>query len=281
VLGLAAEAGFWGIVSLPSLVLSVFGGLGYLRALIGDTVVNKVRDDVLRAAGDVLTPSTVATDVAPLLNQILARGHPEVVSIAFVISLWSGSTCMADYVNTITVAYEMRGVRAWYRTRARSLVMYLWAVATGILILPALALGPNVISSLFPSSFQHGISLTVQILYIPVVGAGSIAVVASLYHLALPRRVAWRRGLPGATLAVALWLAGSFGVRAYLTSSFHNKSVYGSLSAPIAALLFFYVTALAVLIGAEVNSAIDVVRSRALPVRPSYPHPVEDDRLRH
>jgi membrane protein len=262
VLGLAAEAGFWGIVSLPSLALSVFGSLGYLRGVLGDATVNHVRADVLRAARDVLTPTTVSTDVAPLLDQILARGHPAVISIAFVVSLWSGSTCMADYVNTITVAYEQRGVRVWYRTRARSLVLYLGAVVSGVIILPALTLGPNLISNLFPNSIRNSISLAVQIAYVPVVGLGSIAVVAGLYHLALPKRVPWRRGLPGATLAVALWLSGSFGVRTYLTSSFHNKSVYGSLSAPIAALIFFYVTALAVLIGAEVNSAIEVVHAR-------------------
>jgi membrane protein len=262
VLGLAAEAGFWGIVSLPSLALSVFGGLGYLRGVLGDSTVNNVRNDVLRAARDVLTPNTVSTDVAPLLDQILARGHPEVISIAFVVSLWSGSTCMADYVNTITVAYEQRGVRVWYRTRARSLVLYLGAVLSGIVILPALTLGPNLISRLFPDSIRDQISLGVQIAYVPVVGLGSIGVVAGLYHLALPNRVPWRRGLPGATLAVALWLSGSFGVRIYLTSSFHNKSVYGQLSAPIAALIFFYVTALAVLLGAELNSAIEVVHAR-------------------
>jgi membrane protein len=267
VLGLAAEAGFWAIVCLPSLVLSVFGAIGYLHGVIGDTAVNQIRSDVLRGAGDVLTPTTVSSDVAPLLDQILARGHAEVVSIAFLVSLWSGSTAMSDYVNTIIVAYEMRGIRVWWRTRLRSLVLYLGAVLAGVVILPALALGPDVITSLFPDSLRDEVSLTIHILYFPVVGLGSIGVVAALYRLALPRKVPWREGLPGAVLAVVLWLAGSFGVRAYLTSSFHSKSSYGSLAAPIAALLFFYVTALAVLLGAEVNSAIGVVRARPAVVR--------------
>jgi membrane protein len=262
VLGLAAEAGFWAIVSLPSLVLSVFGAIGYLHGVIGDTAINQIRSDVLRGAGDVLTPTTVSSDVAPLLDQILARGHAEVVSIAFLVSLWSGSTAMSDYVNTITVAYEMRGIRVWWRTRLRSLVLYLGAVLTGVVILPALALGPDVITSLFPDSIRDEVSLTIHVLYFPVVGLGSIGVVAALYRLALPCKVPWRQGLPGAVLAVVLWLAGSIGVRTYLTSSFHSKSAYGSLAAPIAALLFFYVTALAVLLGAEVNSAIGVVRAR-------------------
>jgi membrane protein len=263
VLGLAAEAGFWGIVSLPSLALSLFGALGYLRGTIGDHAVNGVRDDVLRAARDVLTPATVNSDVAPLLDQILARGHPAVISIAFIVSLWSGSTAMTDYVNTITVAYEMRGIRSWWRTRIRSLVLYLGAVVAGIVILPGLALGPDLITNLFPDSVQDQISFTIHVLYIPVVGIGSIVVITLLYHLALPRKIRIREGLPGALLAVVLWFAGSDAVRTYLTSSFHSKSAYGSLASPIAALLFFYVTALAVLLGAEVNSAIGVVSSDA------------------
>lgn len=268
VLGMAAEAGFWGIVSLPSFALSVFGAIGYLRSIIGDDTIDSVRDDVLRAARAVLTPSTVNTDVAPLVNQILSGGQPAVISIGFLIALWAGSTCMADYVNTITVAYEQRGLRSWPRTRLRSLYLYLLAVASGIVILPALALGPNEISKLFPHSLQNSIHLTVQILYIPVVGLGSILVVAGLYRLSLPRPIPFRRGLPGATLAVALWLSGSFAVRVYLTSSFHNRSAYGALSAPIAALIFFYVTALAVLLGAELNAAIDVVHARPLQAQP-------------
>lgn len=265
VLGMAAEAGFWGIVSLPALLLSLFGGLGYLRGVIGDDGMDSVRYDVLRAAHEVLTPSTVNTVVAPILDEILSRGHPGVISIAFIVSLWTGSTCMSDYVNTITVAYEMRGARSWFWTRVRALLLYLLAVASGIVLLPLLALGPGTITQLFPDGIQDEISLTIKIFYIPVVGIGSVLVVATLYRLALPRRVAWRNGLPGAVLAVALWLGGSFGVRAYLTLSIQNRSAYGQLSAPIAALIFFYVTALAVLLGAELNSALHVIRSR--PVR--------------
>jgi membrane protein len=85
----------------------------------------------------------------------------------------------------------------------------------------------------------------------------SILLLTTLYRMSLPVAVPWRRGLPGAVLAMGLWLLFSFTVRAYLTSSFRARSAYGSLGAPIAALLFFYVTALAVLIGAELNSAFD------------------------
>jgi membrane protein len=255
ILGLAAEAGFWALLSLPSLVLAIFGALGYAHGIIGASDIQRIKNDVLRAAGDILTPSTVSSDVAPLVDNVLARGHLEVVSVGFVISLWSGSTVMSDYVNTITVAYGMRGLRGAVRSRVVAVGLYLLFVAVGLVLLPALALGPSLLINIFPASVGHDVANVVHVVYL--VTLGSIVLLASLYTLALPVRVRWRRGLPGATLAMGLWLLGSFVVRTYLTSNLRAKSTYGALSAPIAALLFFYVTALAVLIGAELNSAID------------------------
>jgi membrane protein len=257
ILGMAAEAGFWAIVSLPSLLLTLLGAVGYLRGVLGDGDVNRIRDAVLRAAHDVLTPSTVNTDVAPLVNQVLARGHLDVISVGFVISFWSGSTAMSDYVNTITVAYGMRGLRSAWRSRLVATGLYVCFLVVGVVLLPALALGPGFLSSLAPDQIAHEVSTVVHVLYWPVVGLLSILLLTTLYKMSLPVAVRWRRGLPGAVLAMGLWLAFSFGVRAYLTSSFRSRSAYGSLGAPIAALLFFYVTALAVLVGAELNSAID------------------------
>jgi membrane protein len=259
ILGLAAEAGFWALVSLPSMLLAVFGAFGYLRGLIGATAINRVHADVLRAAGDVLTPATVTGDVAPILNEVLARGQFEVISIGFVISLWSGSTAMSDYLNTITVAYGMRGLRGAVRSRLTALWLYLCALVAGVVLLPALALGPDLITELFPDNVQDEVSFTIHAVYWPVVAIGSVALLAMLYKACLPVRVRWRRGLPGATVAMVLWVVFSFAVRAYLTSSFRQRSAYGSLSAPIAGLLFFYFTALAVLLGAEINSSIDAV----------------------
>ncbi len=257
ILGMAAEAGFWAIVSLPSLLLTLLGAVGYLRGVLGDGDVNRIRDAVLRAARDVLTPSTVNTDVAPLVNQVLARGHLDVISVGFVISFWSGSTAMSDYVNTITVAYGMRGLRSAWRSRLVATGLYVCFLVVGVVLLPALTLGPGFLSSLAPDQIADEVSTVVHVLYWPVVGLLSILLLTTLYRMSLPVAVRWRRGLPGAALAMGLWLLFSFGVRAYLTSSFRSRSAYGSLGAPIAALLFFYVTALAVLVGAELNSAID------------------------
>ena len=51
VLGMSAEAGFWQLVSLPSLLLAVFGALGYFSGVLGHADIKRIHDDVLRAAG--------------------------------------------------------------------------------------------------------------------------------------------------------------------------------------------------------------------------------------
>lgn len=261
VLGMAAEAGFWAIVSLPSLMLTLLGAIGYFRGVLGPGNVRHIHDSVLHAARDVLTQGTVSNDIAPLLNSVLSHGHLGVFSIGFAISLWSGSTAMSAYVNTITVAYDMRGIRGSLRSRMVAIGLYLCFLAAGVVLLPALALGPDLISSVVPGQVSDEVSTLVRITYWPAVALLSVSLIAVLYKAALPTRVRWRSCLPGALVSMGLWMLGSLAVRAYMQSSFRSKSAYGSLGAPIAALLFFYVTALAVLLGAELNSSIDAVLS--------------------
>ena len=102
----------------------------------------------------------------------------------------------------------------------------------------------------------------------------------TLYKLAPPKRLPWRRGLPGSVLAVAVFLAGAAGLRTYITFIIqHNSAAYGTIAAPIAALLFFYVLALGVLLGAEFNAAIEQY-SPAARKKPRFLDPKDWQRLR-
>jgi membrane protein len=109
-----------------------------------------------------------------------------------------------------------------------------------------------------PNSIHDAVQTTVTLLYWPVVILLSVAMLASLYHLAVPVRTPWRRALPGALMAVALFIAGSAVLRWWLVDAFRGEaSIYGPLSATVAILLFLYITALAILFGAELNAEID------------------------
>lgn len=258
ILGLAAEAAFWTMLSLPSLLLALLGLVGYVGDALGPDLVDRIRHVILHAARDVLTAQTVQRNLTPLVDGILRTGSASIVSAGFVLSLWSGSTAVNTYVNTITVAYDMRGLRSAWRSRLLAFVLYLGALALGLVLLPLLLLGPERIIGLLPLSAGES-RLAVAIIYWPAVVVLSIVALASLYHLAVPARTPWRRDLAGAVTAMLLWMLGSVLLRTFLRSSVRASAVYGPAGAPIAILLFFYVTALAVLVGAELNATIDAL----------------------
>ncbi len=85
----------------------------------------------------------------------------------------------------------------------------------------------------------------------------SIAFLTTLYHLSVPVRTSWRYDIPGAVLAFMIWVLGSYLLRITLETA--KTSIYGPLAAPIAVLLWLYLTSLAVLIGAALNAAFDRV----------------------
>lgn len=273
VLGLSAEAGFWQLLSLPSAVLGLLGTIGYLSEFIGQATVDKIEAKLLEASAGVLTPDTVTTVVRPTLNAVLNEGRASVISIGFLLSLWSGSSAMATFVNTISIAYDQRDMRGAVRARLLALGLYVASMAAGVVLLPTLVAGPVLLGRIPAIAHTAWLSSLVTISYWPVVGGLSLIALISLYHLAPPVRQRWRWAAPGALAAVGLWFVGSYGLRAYVSSVFGHTLKTGALGAPVAVLLFFYVTALAVLLGAELNAEISRRRGLLPPASPTAPAP--------
>src|SRR5947208_2242270 len=108
ILGLAAEAGFWQLISLPAMLLAVLGVIGYFSGALGPDTIDSLQRAILRGARQVIEPNSVNETIRPALKRILDGGRADVASISFVVSLWTGSSAMATYVNTITIAYGLR-----------------------------------------------------------------------------------------------------------------------------------------------------------------------------
>jgi membrane protein len=261
--GLAAEAAFFGLLSLPPLLLAVVGTLGYFHGLIGQDTINEIQNAISRGASRVLNQSTVQNTVMPIVRDALSGGRADAASIGFVLSLWSGSRAMSTYMDAITIAYDLEGRRSWLTKRVLAYVLYIGAVIVGIVILPLLVIGPHLLERALHRGLGGITHPLVTSAYWPVVVLLSIASLATLYHLAVPVRTQWRRDLPGAVLALLIWTGGSLLLRVYLGATVHPGSAYGSLAAPVAVLLWLFVTALAVLIGAELNSALAWVNESA------------------
>src|SRR6478735_7802582 len=112
VTGLAAEAAFFAILSLPPLIFALAGSIGYVFAQLDNRQIDDVRHTVMDIAGQALTPQTVNSIIKPTLNQVLSGGgRYDVVSIGFILALWSGSRALNVFVDTITIMYGLGGHR--------------------------------------------------------------------------------------------------------------------------------------------------------------------------
>jgi membrane protein len=249
--GLAAEGAFFTLVSLPPLFLGLIGTLGHLKSLIGAATIGRVRDAALEASHTALTDRSVDTVIRPMLDDVLRGGRFDIISAGFLISLWSGSRAVNVYVDTIAIVSGHGGTRGIIRTRLLSFSLYLAGLAAGLVVIPFLFAGPDLVAELLPVGRRP-----LSLLYWPVLTAVSVALLTALYHVSVPSRRRWHHDLPGAVVALAIWIAGSAALRVYLGHALTRTSVYGSLAAPIAVLAWLYLTALAVLLGAALNAAL-------------------------
>jgi YihY family inner membrane protein len=275
VTGLAGEAAFFALLSLPPFMLGLIGVMGHLSGLLGEQTVEEIRQWVIDQAGLLFTGDTVRTVVLPLLDDVLRGGQASLISVGFLLSLWSGSRALFVYVDLISIAYGLGETRGIIRTRLMSFGLYLAALLVGLVVMPILVIGPTLLSEAL-----RGYEVLVAIFYWPVVIIGSVVMLSVLYHVSVPLRTRWWRELPGAVLALILWILCAAVLREVLAAWFAPLSIYGSLAAPIAVLLWLYITALAVLIGATLNAEVDRLwplegASRTEPGAPAAARPRE------
>jgi membrane protein len=255
VTGLAAEAAFFAVLSVPPLIFAMAGAIGYVSDRFSPAQVADVRDAVIDLSERALTESAVSSIIVPTIDSVLEGGRFDVISLGFVLALWSGSRALNVFVDTITIMYGLGGHRGIIKTRALSFGLYVLAMVTGVLTIPLVVAGPSLVSAWLPPRFDF-----VMNFYWPIVVVVCVCFLATLYHVSVPVRTNWSFNLPGATFSLVAWVAGSYLLRWVLTvTAADSKSIYGPLSAPIAVLIWLYLVAIAVLIGAAVNAAFDTV----------------------
>ena len=251
VTGLASEAGFFALLSLPPLVLGLFGGVGYVGRWLGQDTVETVRLAIDDYASRFLTDDIISRTLAPTVDDVFKDGRFDLISVGFVLSLWSGSRALNVLVDTVSIMYGQSGIRGIVPTRALSFSLYVVALLGGVVTIPLVLIGPGLLGEFLPPAWGF-----LTLLYWPVVSLLVIAAFTSLYHVSTPLRSPWTRDIPGAVLTLLIWVVASFAVRGSIAASLGGTSIYGPLSAPIVLLIWLYMLAIAVLIGAALNAAI-------------------------
>ncbi|AWB92604.1 YihY/virulence factor BrkB family protein [Aeromicrobium chenweiae] len=252
VTGLAAEAAFFAILSLPPLVFGLAGTIGFIAERFDVAQVDVLKESIIDLASKALTDSTVDKVIAPTLDEVLGGGRIDVISIGFVLALWSGSRALNVFLDTISIIYGLGGHRGIIKTRALSFSLYIAALMVGIILVPLVLIGPQLAADALSDRWSF-----LRVFYWPAVVVLSVGFLTTLYHLAVPVRKKWRVGMPGAVFTLVLWILGSYFVRWALGFSTGGMSIYGPLAAPIAVLLWLYVLSISVLIGAAINAAVE------------------------
>ncbi|MFX0539931.1 YihY/virulence factor BrkB family protein [Ornithinimicrobium sp. Y1847] len=249
--GLAAEAAFFLLLSLPPLLLALVAGAGFAGQWLGDDTLARISGALETWSLTFLTPETVEEVIMPTFQQTLSVGRADILSVGFLIALWSGSRALHIFLETISIMYGQGGDRSPIMARILSLTSYVMTMFVMGLTLPLLLIGPGYLLRWLPNELDWLVEL-----YWPLVGVLGIVSLTGLFHVATPERSPYFRDLPGAVLTVVFWVVSSIVIRRWAESAAGGFSLFGPLTVPIILMVYLYFLAFAVMVGASLNAAI-------------------------
>jgi len=178
---------------------------------------------------------------------------------ASLITLWTASGVMVSWMEGFRRSYELP--KKWGLVKER-MIAFALVILAGIPLMFAtvlVAFGSRIETRIL---FQTGHEFKPYILLMwtairwLIAGLTSIAVIALIYHNAVPRTQPWHSVLPGAVLATAMWSGATALFGWYLQRYADYSIIYGSLGAGIALLVWMYMISIIILIGAEFNAML-------------------------
>jgi membrane protein len=248
----SAQAGFWSALSLPPLLLGVLGSLAYVAPLFGSDTMTSIEKSIISAIRSFFSPSVVNEIIEPTIRDVTANARGEVVSVGFLISMWAGSSAISAYVDAVVEAHDQTPLRHPVRQRLFALFLYVVMLVFVVAAAPMLVVGPRKVGEHIPYSLSN----VLRYGYYPALILGLLVGVVILYRVALPEPLPTHRLIFGAVLATAVFLIATLGLRVYLRWITSTGYTYGALATPIAFLLFAFFGGFAVMLGAELNAAI-------------------------
>ena len=258
VFGRAAQMAYFFLLSaFPLLIL-----VGPLLGLVG--AGGEVEQQVLRYLQTIM-PASALQLMRSTLVEIRSGDGGGRLSLGVLVTLWAASAGMTDVIEGLNKAYQVKEARPWWKRRLLGIAL---TVVVGLLTIAALAI--LFYGSRFGRAWAGYLGLgpafagVWSVLQWPAMALFVLAGFALVYRFAPnvhEQKLHWI--LPGSAVAFALWLAGSLGLRLYLGRFNSYSMLYGSLGAVVILMLWLYLFGAAILIGGEVNSAIEHTAARA------------------
>jgi membrane protein len=165
---------------------------------------------------------------------------------------------MDAIISTLNQAYDIQEGRSWWKVKSTAIGLTV-ALAAFIVISMALVMVGPALGVKVAAWFGFGPAFTMawNILRWPVVFGLVTLGIAVIYYYAPDAEQEWIWITPGSVLATLLWLVISIGFTFYITNFASYNATYGTIGGVIVLMLWFYVSSLAVLAGAELNAEIE------------------------
>jgi len=203
-------------------------------------------------------PPDVITIITDQIKQISQAGHGGILTFAFLLTIWSSSGAMVSIISTLNAAYDITEGRPMWRVRLTALGLTLGMAFFIILSMALVLVGPTVGEHL--ANTMHlgpAFKWAWWVLQWPVIFALVATAIGLVYYFAPDAVQNWVWITPGSIVATVLWVMVSLGLKLYIVYFGNYNKTYGTLGAFIVLLTWFYLSGLAILIGAEVNAEIE------------------------
>jgi membrane protein len=236
---------------------ALFPTLLFMVALASYFPVASLIDDLFRTMGGFMPPEALQL-IADQMIKISDDSRGGLLTLGVLLAVSSSSTAMVAIINTLNMAYDVEDGRPWWKVRLAAMALTV-GVATFILVAFALVLiGPTVATQLAETmNLGPVFEWTWKIAQWPVVFALVSFGVALVYYFAPDVEQEWIWLTPGAVFATTLWLAASLAFKYYVANWGGYTETYGLIGAVMILLLWFYISGLVLLLGAEMNAEIE------------------------
>ncbi len=188
------------------------------------------------------------------------EGHPVgLLTTTSVVTLWTASGVMISWMDGFRRCYELPKTWGLLKERLIAFQLVVFALIPMTFATLLVAVGNKFETRLLPfvdPDFSVYVLLLWGAIRWLIATLTSIAVIALIYHHAVPRTQPWHSVMPGAMLATILWFSTTVGFRAYLQHFGDFATIYGSLGVAMALLVWMYLISLVVLVGAEFNALL-------------------------
>lgn len=214
-----------------------------------------------------LMPASAYTIVDEQVIRIVTRTTGNLSFTFFAglaLAIWSANAGVKAIIDALNIVYGVRERRSFVRLNLVSLAFTLAALTTMLLAFAGIVVVPVLLSYLPLYGYD---ATLLPLLRWPALVVVLMLALAMLYRFGPNRDDArWHFLSPGGVFATMAWLAGSALLSWYLASFAHYDATYGSLGAGIGLMMWLWMTAIVVLVGAELNSEIDNAMMPSPPV---------------